>query len=329
MRICRLSVLLILFALMAKLSYADDQSRIDANLILRKASDLETFNPGEAPKYRLEVRFSFLRQEKEVGKGVFTREVESPVLWHEDLEFGEFRYRRVRIKKQIWTSQNYDFVPMPVQGLWGALYWTNFRLADSDIVKRVRDRKIGDVAARCVEIESVAGKEKENREVCVQGDTGYVVYGLYGDRRFSYSEFAPVGPRVRPRRIAVDFNESDRIVAEVNYNEVERFDPVGFEPIVGGEVRDACTATRPPVAKSATDPKYPPNVRPGYHGKIVLELKIDQDGHVLNAAVLQSLQTDLDADALRVVKTWEFEPGTCDGKPTTSFTKIEVTYHSH
>jgi TonB family protein len=327
MKVCRMVVLLILFALAAKLSYADDQARIEANLILRKASDLETFNPGGGPQFRLEVRFSFLRQEKEVAKGTFTREFESPVLWHENLEFGDFRYHKVRIRKQIWTSQNYDFVPMPVQGLWGGLYWTNFGLPASDIVKGIRNRKIGIIPARCVEIERVVGNEKDSQEVCVQADAGYVIYGQFGGKRYSYSDFSPVGPRVRPRRITIDFNEVEKIVAEVNYNEVERFDPAGFEPIVGGEVRDVCTATRPPVAKSAPDPKYPPNVQRGYYGKIEMELKIDQDGRVLNAAVLQSLQPDLDADALRVVKTWQFEPGTCDGKPTTSFTNVKLTYH--
>lgn len=143
-------------------------------------------------------------------------------------------------------------------------------------------------------MENIVGDKKEGREICVQADQGYVIYGR----------------------------------ADVNYNEAGAFDPAGFEPILGGEVRDVCTTTRPPTAKSAADPKYPPNAPRGYNGKIILDLKVSSDGHVRNAAVLQSLQSDLDADALRVVKTWEFEPGTCDGKPVTSLTRIEVTYHT-
>jgi TonB family protein len=306
---------------------ADEKAREDAILMLRKASDLETFKPGEAPKFSLEVHFKLVRGGKEAVTGIFTREDNSAALWHEELALGPFHFRRVRIKRQIWTRQNSDFIPLPVEGLWGALYWSNFGLADTDIAKRVKEKKIDDVPARCIEIESVRGDEKEQREMCVRADTGYLIYGQMGERRYSYSEFGPVGPRSRPRHIVVDFNSTDKVVADVNYKLVEKFDPVGFEPIVDGEVRNVCTTTRSPAAKFAPDPKYPPSVPHGYKGKIIVDVKVATDGHVLNAAALQSLQPEIDASAVETVKTWQFEPGTCDGNPVTSFTRVTVTYH--
>lgn len=328
----RWPIVLLLTALVTLSLYADDQAHMEANAILRKASDLEIFKVGEAPKFRREVQFSFLRGGKEEAKGTYVSEVDTSALWHDEIEFGKFKHQRVRIKRQIWTRQNYDFVPLQVEGLLEALEPTRSQLAESMVVKRIKNRKINDIESRCIEYESTVGKDKGDGQICVQADAGYVIYrqyhGQFVDRATTYSDFSPLGSKVRPRHLEVAFDPTEKIVADVNYLVVEKFDPVGFEPIVGGDVRDVCTATRPPFAKSAPDPKYPPNVPRGYNGKIILDLKIGPDGHVLNAAVLQSLQTDLDTDALRVVKTWEFEPGTCDGNPTTSFTRVEMTYRS-
>lgn len=325
MRFRLLALVLLLFT--AIHLRADEKAREDAGLLLLKASNLETFKTGEAPKFSLEVRFAMLRDGKEAAKGVFTREFDSPALWHEEVEFGSYHYRKVRIKRQIWTLQNYDFIPLPVEGMREGLYWTNFGIADADVVKRIKDKKMDDGAAKCIEIENVRGDEKEDREICVRADTGYVIYGQFGSRRYTYSEFSPIGSKMRPRHIVVDFNDHDKVVADVNYKLVDQFDPVGFEPIAGGELRDVCTASHAPMAKFAPDPKYPPNVPHGYKGKIIVDVKVAADGHVLNAAALQSLQPEIDATAVETVKTWQFEPGTCDGNPVTSITRVELTYH--
>jgi TonB family protein len=306
---------------------AEDKTREEANEMLRKASDLETFKPGEAPKFRFEVRFTFLRQGKEEARGLYTRETDSAALWHEELEFGKFRYHKVRIKRQVWTRQNSDFIPLVVEGLWGALYPTRSILAVSMTVKRIKNRKINGTEARCIEYESVEGKYEETGQICVQANTGYVIFRQFGTQRITYSDFSPLGSRVRPRHFELDLGATDAVVADVNYRLVEKFDPVGFEPIVDGEVSDVCTTSTPAVAKFAPDPVYPLTVpRGAYKGKIVVDVKVAPDGHVLNDAVAQSLQQDLDAAALDGIKRWQFEPGTCDGKAITSIARVMTTY---
>lgn len=318
--------LFLVFLVMAPVR-AEDKAREEANMMLLKAADLETFKVGEAPKFRLEVHFSFLREGKEQASGTYLREVDTGALWHEDLQFGAFKYNRVRINKQIWTRQNYDFVPLPVEGLWGALQITNSRLADSVVVKRIKDRKIGDVNARCIEYENVQGNEKGEGQICVQADIGYVIYRQYNDRASTYSQFSPLGSKVRPRRVNVDFGTGDTLAADVNYVQVDSFDPAGFQPIINGEVSSVCVTSRPPIAKYAPDPVYPLDMKhSGYKGKVIVDVKVAADGHVLNTAVVQSLQAELDAAALEGVKKWQFEPGTCDGNPVISFTKVTATY---
>src|SRR5579871_654112 len=122
---------ILLVVLTASPVRCEDKTREEANQLLMKASDLETFKVGELPKFRLEVHFSFIRPKEQEVKGVFTREADNAGLWHEELEFGDYRFQKVRIRRQIWTRENADFVPMPVQKLWNALYWTNFNLSDA------------------------------------------------------------------------------------------------------------------------------------------------------------------------------------------------------
>jgi TonB family protein len=320
-------VAIILVILSTTCSFAEDKNVMEANSILLRAADQETFKVGEAPKFRLEVRFSYFRQGKEEAKGLYVRETDSAVLWHEDLEFGNFNYQRARIRKQIWTRQNHDFVPLSVRELWAALNPTGSVLSRTAIVKRIKNRRIDSVEARCVEYEDIHGNDKTEGHFCVQSDTGYLVYWESDKWTISYSEFSPLGQKVRPRRIVLDFNGTDKIVADVNYRLVDKFDPTGFEPIVGGEVSELCLTSRPPIAKYAPDPVYPLTVQRGlYKGKIIVDVKVAPDGHVLNDAIAQSLQDDLDAAALDGVKKWQFEPGTCNGNAVTSFTMVTATY---
>jgi TonB family protein len=315
------------FALVATCSHAQDQERLEANAILNKASGLETFEQGERPKFRFEAQISFLHNGKEEAKGSYARELDTPALWHEDLEFGKFIYRKVRIKNQIWTRQNYDFIPAPIEGLWRAWGPITFRLPDTTVVKGIKNRKLGGGEARCVDYADIRGNDKEEGQFCVQADTGYRVYAEYSGRSAFYSEFAPIGPRVRPRHIELDFGETEKIIADVNYRLVDKFDPVGFEPIVDGEVSEVCSTSRPPVAKESPNTVYPLMAKhSGYKGKIVIDVKVGPDGRVMNAAVAQSLQPDLDAAQLAAVRQWQFQPGTCNGNPVASVTQVTATY---
>jgi TonB family protein len=319
-----LSILFILLGTSAL--HAEDKAREEANIILLKASDLETFKLNEAPKFHLEVHFSFVRPKDAEITGVYTREIDAPYLWHEELEFGLYKFHRVRIRKQIWTRSNSDFAPMPVQALWGGLFHTSFQLNETDVVKRVHDRKLNGIDVRCIEVETVRGQDKDEKQICVQKDNGYPVFWENTDMQVSYSDFSPIGPKVRPHRIAIDFEGMEKLVADVKYDEVEKFDPAGFEPIIGGEVADVCVTSTSPAEKYAPDPVTSLTLRHGTNkGKMITDVLVGPDGTVLNATVEMSLQDYLDATVLDGIKKWKFEPGTCNGKPVKSVTRITTT----
>jgi TonB family protein len=50
------------------------------------------------------------------------------------------------------------------------------------------------------------------------------------------------------------------------------------------------------------------------------------DGTVGDVTVTRSLDEDLDRQAIRATKQWEFKPGTKDGKPVAVAVNIELTF---
>ena len=59
-------------------------------------------------------------------------------------------------------------------------------------------------------------------------------------------------------------------------------------------------------------------------GDVLLEAVIASDGTVREARVLRPLHPDLDANALRALKTWRFEPATKDGNPVAIRSQISL-----
>lgn len=68
--------------------------------------------------------------------------------------------------------------------------------------------------------------------------------------------------------------------------------------------------------------KYPEAAKKeGIMGKVFVKAVIDENGNVLKAKVVKSVNQDLDAAAVKAVKMTKFEPGVKDGKNV----KAEVT----
>jgi TonB family protein len=63
----------------------------------------------------------------------------------------------------------------------------------------------------------------------------------------------------------------------------------------------------------------------GVEGNCVVEITIDENGAVVDKAVVQSLGPAIDSQVLAAVERWHFRPATRDGVPIPS--KQDVVYH--
>jgi TonB family protein len=75
---------------------------------------------------------------------------------------------------------------------------------------------------------------------------------------------------------------------------------------------------KPVYTKDAMDRKV--------QGHVELEAVVQKDGTVGDVRVTQSLDADLDAQAITAAKQWQFRPGTKDGKAVDVEVAIEMTF---
>jgi len=96
--------------------------------------------------------------------------------------------------------------------------------------------------------------------------------------------------------------------------------PAGDEPIrVGSQIK-------PPTKLKDVTPRYPQEVREaGIQGVVILEVKIDKDGHVSETKVLRDIP-GLSEPAQDAVSQWEFEPTLLNGVPVAVIMTVTVNF---
>ncbi len=74
--------------------------------------------------------------------------------------------------------------------------------------------------------------------------------------------------------------------------------------------------------------RYPENAKKNnIQGKVVVKFCVTSKGDVKEHQVIESIDPDLDAEALRVIKTiLRFEPGFHDGKPVSVWYEVPISF---
>ncbi len=82
-----------------------------------------------------------------------------------------------------------------------------------------------------------------------------------------------------------------------------------------------------PKLKQRIDPVYTAAAQEsGITGSVVLSFEINKDGTTRNVKVVGNLEPSLDAEAVKAVGQWLFEPATKDGQPVICSAKTEVHF---
>jgi TonB family protein len=85
--------------------------------------------------------------------------------------------------------------------------------------------------------------------------------------------------------------------------------------------------TNPSIIRKV-EPKYTERTRKaGIEGTVKLKLIIAADGHPKDIEVVQSLDPELDINAIAAVADWVWKPSTKNGEPVAIKTNVEVAFH--
>ena len=106
------------------------------------------------------------------------------------------------------------------------------------------------------------------------------------------------------------------------------FTPAAGSAAMPSRIGGSGIAPTMPVKIWGPQPEYTDSGRrEKIKGDVLLGVTVGADGSVQDIRVVRSLREDLDENAMRVVKTWRFKPGTRDGKPVAVFAQISVTFN--
>jgi TonB family protein len=89
--------------------------------------------------------------------------------------------------------------------------------------------------------------------------------------------------------------------------------------LTGHDVRPAYPVIypNPPVSRD--------DLPTGFQGDVVVEVTIDQAGHVIDAKLLAGIREEIDRKVVATVQNWKFNPAMVDGRPIAS--KHDVRFH--
>jgi TonB family protein len=89
-------------------------------------------------------------------------------------------------------------------------------------------------------------------------------------------------------------------------------------------------AAHPPRLKQhRIAPQYSePALQEHISGTVKLEVIVGTDGHVRDVRVTQSVGYGLDEEAMKALRTWEFEPAMEDGKPVEAAVPVQCDFHT-
>jgi len=85
--------------------------------------------------------------------------------------------------------------------------------------------------------------------------------------------------------------------------------------------------TQPWIVRKV-EPKYSKNAEKNkIEGMVKLTFVISADGHATEIKIVESLDPELDANAIAALKQWVFKPSTKNGDPVASIATIELRFH--
>ena len=139
---------------------------------------------------------------------------------------------------------------------------------------------------------------------------------------------APPPPFIPPPEVQVQQQPQPNTISAVS--NVQPDNPVLPRP-VAAEVSPAATPVRVAAVtdfSSCAKPEYPRNSQRNEEtGTVVLQFLIGVDGRVIDSKVQKSTGfKDLDKAARQALSLCKFKPGTTDGKPEQSWTKVEYVW---
>jgi hypothetical protein len=289
----------------------DVQLRSRAIALLNQAAMVSQIQRG--PYYmKTEVSFNATAADWSLRGGTYTRIRSIDGSLRQDLQFGDYSASNIATSDHEGKTTSWEDPPFAVRMIRSLVPYRPGAFDSSDVIEQIKDGSYGGRQAECIVFETVEGETRLPGEACVDKANGTLLELRTGARLFEYSDYHSVKGGLFPNQIVFS-DGSFSLTANIKMYSLDAKPEDAFTIPTEWKQGSYCTQFQTPVAKAAPQP-------PGEGAPdapvtdVPVHLHLSATGAVSLAEVLRPVRPDLDAEAVKVVGKWVFEPGTCNGK---------------
>lgn len=300
----------------------------EAAALIQRAQALSDLRTEGSPPFLLKANLRITYDDGSVTEGAYTEFWSSYSQWRKDLAFGDLHRTEITLGKENWTVGKVSAVSDRVGDL-GALF--DFPLHNVWSPNKIRDKRIEGIAAvHCIRTKEETGYAPE---LCFDKAIGTLISSTVFDVHVKermvgvtcvYRDYRQFGERLVPA--SYECIQDKKVKIEVTLVELTlrpEFARDVFTPPPDAKESSRCASRRtPPRAVHSEEPHISKS-----DGVVNIGVTVGKDGRPHALTIVRSLDASSDAEAVRAVRNWRFDPATCDGEPINSQIVVQIDMH--
>jgi TonB family protein len=299
-------------------SAEDAQLRAQAVAIISRAK-IASLIKGGPYNIRTEVTFSTSSADGKAVSGSLNRLKGSKGYLRQSIVWGDYRASMVGVNMQVASVGPWDLEPYAVRRLFSLVPFSVGEFDTKDVVRAIRDGG----TSTCVDFETIEGEARATGDICFSKANGTMVEARVGDKTYDYSGYYEIAGARLPGHIEYREQSGFSLTVNIVMTKLDTLSEDAFAFPAGAEVRTLCHRFSEPIPISVPQPSGRDT---GTVNKVSVQAEVTAEGVVVNPFVVRSDRPELNAEALKTVQAWRYEPGTCEGKPNQMRIDLEVQF---
>jgi TonB family protein len=261
---------------------------------------------------RTTVSFSVTSNEATPTAGSYIRTRSADNALREDVALGDYSMSRIQEQGKVATRGRWVDVPYPVRKVMEFVPYLPIRFDASDVINEISETEVNGKVAVCIHFVTVQGDDHTPGDVCVSRENGTVIEWHDRNHSFEALEYRNVKGAQLPSHFVYREGTALLIDASVQWTLLAARPDEAFVASDDWHQAFYCKTFSMPVPTSAPQPAGMGSVDAPVL-TVEVRVHVRPDGTVGSAEVLKPVRDDLDSEAIKLVKTWIYQPGTCEG----------------
>jgi TonB family protein len=205
-------------------------------------------------------------------------------------------------------------LPYSVQSLMEFVPYSTMRFDPTDIIRSIEPGIAAGRHATCIQFVTVRGEDRNPGEICVSDADSTVLEWHDSRRSWQATRYTKVHGGLEPAEFSYREGDSFSLTASVTFTLLDA-EPVEALTAPSDWVHKTfCKTFQTPVPTSTPQPPASGTANLPVT-EVAVHAHVTAQGSVTGATILKPVRPDLDAEALALVGTWRYQPGSCEGRP--------------